>query len=790
MTIAGKINALVLVITMLLAAMATGFTAQREYHSRLDHVIDQSVTLLAGLPDLQVDMYFRKTENLHRTVARFLAPDAVSYVVLYDTNGEPLLRQSQAENGIPPHPAFATLRRGLSATEPGRLVARGKEIGGNSGMLTALLSRDALIQLTLPVYSALSPLIANLTPADFGAAVLRPDAIGSLHIIGYLQLAISPRAILLGIAPVIAAMAFVCVLLIWLSSYLSLTISRRITVPLSRMAQVADEIASGQLKEAVHVEGSGEVKEIATILNGIVSGLSKYKTRMDVDHQLLSMKVEERTSQLTRRNEELNKAVEEVTQTKDRLRQMAYYDSLTSLPNRRLFTEQLSLLLRLAQRNGETLALLFLDIDNFKRINDSLGHSAGDLLLREVGDRLSGSVRDSDVVAHYVESGPRIDVSRLGGDEFTVVLNHVEGRESVLMVAERLLASLSEPMVIGGHELVVTPSIGIALAPDDAQDVDGLLKAADTAMYHAKGSGKNTCLFYNKDMDAAGVERLQLEADIRRALENNEFVLHYQPQVDTRNGTVVGAEALVRWEHPEKGMIPPFRFIPLMEEMGFIGALGDWVLCEACRQMKEFENAGLKLPKVAVNVSALQFNPAFISRVKQVLQDTGLSPEKLELELTEGVVMDDANSTMQALADLKEMGVSLSIDDFGTGYSSLSYLSRFPLDELKIDRSFVVELDKSENDASLVVAIIAMARSMNLRLVAEGVETHAQYHFLTSNGAHVIQGYLFSKPVTAEELKPLLSPWHFMTEIQDMAAEVEQIMELVEEQPRSLSDLG
>jgi len=227
-----------------------------------------------------------------------------------------------------------------------------------------------------------------------------------------------------------------------------------------------------------------------------------------------------------------------------------------------------------------------------------------------------------------------------------------------------------------------------------------------------------------------------------------------------------------------------------MEEMGYIGALGDWVLCEACRQMKAFENDGLKLPKVAVNVSALQFNPAFISRVKQVLQDTGLAPEKLELELTEGVVMDDANTTIQALADIKQMGVSLSIDDFGTGYSSLSYLSRFPLDELKIDRSFVVELDKSENDASLVVAIIAMARSMNLRLVAEGVETHAQYHFLTSNGAHVIQGYLFSKPVTADELRPLLSPWHFMTDIQDMAAELEQTTELVEEQPRSLSDLG
>ena len=771
MTIAGKINALVLAITIFLGMIATGFTAQREYRSHLSHVTERTLALLAGLPDLQVDIYFRDMGKLEQTALRFMEPPSVSYLVLYDTDGELILQQSRDAGPPSTLPAFHLLRKGVSATEPGELVLRGEAPAGDD-LLTALTSKDTLVHLTLPVFSALSPLLQNLTAADFGAAVLQPDGIGSLHIIGYLQVAISPRSVLVGILPVIAATAFVSLILVILSSYLSLAITRRITVPLSRMARVADEIASGKLRDTVQVEGAGEVKEIATILNGIIAGLSNYKTRMDVDHQLLSMKVEERTSQLTRRNEELNKAVEEVTETKDRLRQMAYYDSLTALPNRRLFTEQLGLLLRLAKRNKETLALLFLDLDNFKRINDSLGHSAGDLLLREVGSRLAGCVRDSDVVAHYVEAGPRIDVSRLGGDEFTVVLNQIDSPESAGIVAQRLLESLGRPVVIDGHELVVTPSVGIAVAPDDAHDVEGLLRAADTAMYHAKAAGKNNYLFYRKDMDAASVDRLQLEVDIRRALERNEFILHYQPQVDTRNGTVVGAEALVRWEHPEKGMIPPFKFIPLMEEMGFIGELGDWVLREACRQMKAFEALGLKFPKVAVNVSALQFNPAFISRVKQVLQETGLAPAKLELELTEGVVMNDASATIQALADLKELGVSLSIDDFGTGYSSLSYLSRFPLDELKIDRSFVIEFDKSDNDASLVIAIIAMARSMNLRLVAEGVETHEQYHFLTANGAHVIQGYLFSKPVPAEELLPLLAPWHFMTQIQGMAGEV------------------
>jgi diguanylate cyclase (GGDEF)-like protein len=545
-------------------------------------------------------------------------------------------------------------------------------------------------------------------------------------------------------------------------------ITRRITAPLSRLAEAADEIAAGRLKQPVDISGSGEITDIAAILNGIIGGLSTYKTKMDVDHQLLSMKVEERTSQLSRRNEELNKAVKEVTETKDRLRQMAYYDSLTALPNRRLFGEQLDLLLRLAKRNEENLALLFLDLDNFKRINDSLGHSAGDRLLKEVGARLSNCVRDSDVVAHSVDSGSRIDVSRLGGDEFTVVLNQIDSPESAGRVAQRLIDALMQPMIIEGHELVITPSIGIAMAPGDAIDVEGLLKAADTAMYHAKSLGKNNYVFYESEMNAPGLERLRLESDLRKAVERCELELHYQPQVDTRNGAVVGAEALLRWKHPEHGLVPPFKFIPLAEEMGLIGELGEWALREACSQVMAFAEQGLKLPKVSVNVSALQFNRGFARTVQKILEDTGLDPATLELELTEGLLMDDASATVKSLQALKEIGVSLSIDDFGTGYSSLSYLSRFPLDELKIDRGFVTKFQESDNDASVVLAIIALAKSMNLRLVAEGVETQEQYQFLIGNGAHIIQGYLFSEPVTAEALKPLLAPWHFMHQIQQI----------------------
>jgi diguanylate cyclase (GGDEF)-like protein len=769
-TIAGRINVLVLAVTVSLGLLATGFTAVREYRNERELLRDGIAAVIPTSPDLQVYMYSQDIPGIGRVLEKFLQFPAVSYAAVYAPAGQVISLRIQAGQFPSEPPPFMLLRKGAGPTDRSEISLDDMQAEVLAGPMGLLTGAKTFTHLTLPVFSVVNPLEPDLSPADFAAAMLQPDSVASLHVAGYVQVAVNQRGLLYSVLPVVMPIFVVSLLLVFLSSYLCLLITRRVTAPLTRLAHVADDLASGKQAKTVKIEGSSEVKEIAAILNGIISGLSSYKTRMDVDHQLLSMKVQERNSQLTRRNEELNKAVQEVTETKDRLRQMAYYDSLTSLPNRRLFTEQLDLLLRLANRNGEMLALLFLDLDNFKRINDSLGHSAGDLLLREVAQRLSGCVRDSDVVAHYVESGPTIDVSRLGGDEFTVVLNQIDRPESAGLVAQRLIEALLQPMVIEGHELVVTPSIGIAVAPVDASDVDGLLKAADTAMYHAKASGKNNCLYYNSDMDAAGVDRLQLEADLRRALEREEFVLHYQPQVDTRNGSVVGAEALVRWEHPDKGMIPPFKFIPLVEEMGLIGQLGDWVLREACRQMKEFEVMGVKLPKVAVNVSALQFNPTFIRSVREVLEQTGLEPSRLELELTEGVVMDDGKSTLQALNDLKDIGVSLSIDDFGTGYSSLSYLSRFPLDELKIDRSFVIELDKSESDASLVVAIIAMARSMNLRLVAEGVETREQYEFLTGNGAHVIQGYLFSKPVPADELQVLLAPWHFMEIIQSMTA--------------------
>ena len=770
MTIAGNINTLLIAIALTLACLVTGYTAQREYRLERDRLIERSAAAVLSQPDLQLQIYYRNEQKLRRVLDGLLSFYGVAYAAVYDASGQLLLRQNQIGALAYPLPPFRAIRSGYTEAEQGAVLLDTDLAPAAYGWLAALTGGNRLLHLTIPVFAVINPYRSGLSPTDFALAMAQPRTGGSRYVIGYVHLGISHVGLMLGVAPFVAAVFLACMLVVLLCSVITLSVTRRITAPLAHLALAAERLSAGNLEEVVKVEGSGEVREITATLNRIMGGLSSYKTKMEVNHQLLSMKVEERTSQLSRRNDELDKAVTEVTQTRDRLRQLAYYDSLTALPNRRLFTEQLNLLIRLARRNDSKLALLFLDLDNFKRINDSLGHSAGDLLLREVGVRLAQCVRESDVVAHYIETGPRIDVSRLGGDEFTVVLNQIDTTEVAREVAERVIAALVEPMTIEGHELVVTPSIGIALCPDHAADVEGLLKAADTAMFHAKSSGKNNFLFYDGAMDAAGVERLQLETDLRKAVERNELLLHYQPQVDTRTGDVVGAEALLRWQHPQHGFIPPDKFVPLAEELGLIGRLGDWVLLEACRQMKQFEAQGLWLPKITVNISALQFTPLFVRRVRNALLHSAMAPSALELELTEGIMMANDAITVEALHELKALGVKLAIDDFGTGYSSLSYLSRFPLDVLKIDRSFVVDFDKSDNDASLVIAIIAMATSMNLQLVAEGVESREQYRFLTDNGVHVIQGYLFSKPVTGQEMQPLLAPRHFMEEVRKIQA--------------------
>ncbi len=774
MTVAARINLLVLLLLLAGGSLLLGYILKSEYQYERNRLLDGASTLVLSQPQLQTAIYYGDSAVLEETLSRVIAlSEAVIYAAVQTPSGDTLAARTRAGVAAQTIPGIRQLRRSGSPLDTGRERRASEDVPEGYAWLAALAMGEVIDDLTLPVVSRVNPVREGISRSDFAAALVSPDPVSSLHVVSYVHLGISRTLMLASVLP---SLTFALVLyLVFMVVTLSVTflLTRRISSPLSRLARIADDIARGEIDESLNLEATGEVREVAMLLTTIISGVNVRRKQMDVDHRLLSMKVDERTQQLSRRNEELRRAVSEISQTKERLRQMAYFDSLTALPNRRLFTEQLSLLLRLARRNKHTLALLFLDLDNFKRINDSLGHNAGDSLLREVGLRLASCVRESDVVSHYVEDGelgddPRIDVSRLGGDEFTVVLNQIERPEDAGLVARRLLETMAEPIILDGQEVVITPSIGIAIAPRDADTVDELLKAADAAMYRAKGQGRNDFAFFDREMHDAGVERLRLESDLRRAIERDELVLHYQPQIDTRSGDVVGAEALLRWQHPEQGLVPPFKFIPLAEELGLIDELGDWVLEAACRRVVELDAAGHRLETIAVNVSALEFTDALSERVSRVLRETGLAPSRLVLELTEGIAIQDTGEMLRRLHSLKALGVRLSIDDFGTGYSSLNYLSRFPLDDLKIDRSFVIEFDKSDADASLVSAIIAMGKNLNLKLVAEGVETREQYTFLTNQGARIIQGYLFSKPIAAEDLVVLLRPAYFMPLIADL----------------------
>ncbi|MBP1931674.1 putative bifunctional diguanylate cyclase/phosphodiesterase [Ammoniphilus resinae] len=436
--------------------------------------------------------------------------------------------------------------------------------------------------------------------------------------------------------------------------------------------------------------------------------------------------------------------ITERKQAEEMIKYMAYHDSLTQLPNRNLFNERLKQALANAERNEANVAVLFIDLDRFKVINDSLGHAFGDLLLKSVSHRLQGCLREYDTIA------------RQGGDEFTVILYDCS-QESAKIVAERMISELAYPFVLNNHEVTISPSIGISLYPIDGTNPDTLIRNADRAMYQAKDQGKNNYQFYEKDMEAQYTKRLKLENDLRKALARKEFVLYYQPQVDIRNHEVIGVEALIRWNHPETGFISPAEFIPLAEETGLIVPIGEWVLYTACLQNKAWQDAGFNPMRMSVNLSARQFRQADIDvLVARVLKETGLDPQYLDLEITENMSMFDVDMTTEILQKLKRLGVSISIDDFGTGYSSLNYLKRFPIDSLKIDQSFVHDIHSDTDDAAIVKAILAMAHSLDLKVVAEGVETERQLSFLKEQRCDQAQGYYFNRPLSAEHLESML----------------------------------
>jgi diguanylate cyclase (GGDEF)-like protein/PAS domain S-box-containing protein len=424
---------------------------------------------------------------------------------------------------------------------------------------------------------------------------------------------------------------------------------------------------------------------------------------------------------------------------------LAEHDFLTGLPNRVLLNDRVNQAITLAQRRTKRLAILFLDLDGFKHINDSLGHSIGDKLLQSIAKRLVDCVRGSDTV------------SRQGGDEFVVLLSEMEQPQDAAITATRMLHAVAKAHSVDQHDLHVTTSIGLSVYPDDGLDAETLIKNADTAMYQAKENGRQSYQFFKPAMNVRAVERQSIEESLRRALERQEFAIHYQPKISLKTGQITGAEALIRWTHPVRGPVSPGQFIPVAEDCGLILPIGNWVLREACKQARTWLNSGLPLSTMAVNISAMEFRDEhFLDGIFEILEDTGLDSKCLELELTESVLMKRAESTESILKTLRARGVQVAVDDFGTGYSSLSYLRKFPIDALKIDQSFVRQITTAPDETTIVTAIISMGRSLNLRVVAEGVETQTELAFLQAHQCEEAQGYFFSRPVPATQFASLL----------------------------------
>ncbi|HJU50360.1 MAG TPA: EAL domain-containing protein, partial [Pseudogulbenkiania sp.] len=429
----------------------------------------------------------------------------------------------------------------------------------------------------------------------------------------------------------------------------------------------------------------------------------------------------------------------------ERIQFLAHFDVLTGLPNRAHIQDRVELAIQNATRDNERLALLLLDLDRFKTINESLGHSAGDALLQVLAERIRSTLLTGEVVA------------RQGGDEFIVLLPLIADPGSAALAAERIREVLEPPVELFNHSISITPSIGISVFPDDGRDFETLVRNADAAMYHAKSAGRNSYKFYTADLNARAREILEIESQLRYALDRDEFVLHYQPQVNLKTGQIIGAEALIRWQHPDLGLLGPVRFIEVAEERGFIVQIGNWVIQEACRQLSHWRRQGLPRISLAVNLSTLQFKQQDLAvNLQRALSAHGLVGSDLDVEVTESVIMEDVETTIHTIDRIKSMGLQLSIDDFGTGYSSLSYLKRFKADKLKIDRSFVRDIPMDADDSAIARAIINMAKNLNMTVIAEGVETIEQWKFLDREGCHAAQGYLLAKPVPAKEFEKLL----------------------------------
>ncbi|BAN34936.1 diguanylate cyclase/phosphodiesterase [Sulfuricella denitrificans skB26] len=539
--------------------------------------------------------------------------------------------------------------------------------------------------------------------------------------LGSIYIQASLYAVYIQLAWYSAAILAIMAISLLVANIILLRMQKKITDPILSLARTSKTIFElGDYTVRAHSDTSDEIGQLANSFNLMLDRIQK-------------------------RDSELEAEIMQRKRIEIRLDRLAHFDNVTNLSNRHFFNERLGSLVGRALQFKERAVVMFIDLDNFKIVNDTLGHDAGDALLRIVAERLSKTLRFGDVI------------SRIGGDEFAIILENVEKISQAVKVAEKCLSSLAEPILIDGNELYIGASIGISACPDDASNMHELLKHADTAMYYAKNKGKNTYQVFLPDMKEGAQKRLTLESSLRRALERQEFALYYQPQIDLKTRRMIGVEALIRWMHPELGIVNPVEFIPIAEENGLIVPIGEWVLKTACLQLKVWHDLGLTHLSMSVNLSGRQLKEDnLVERIKQIVREAEADPSALHLELTESMLMDAGTMTIEKLEQICAIGIQLEIDDFGTGYSSMSYLKRYPITTLKVDKSFVRELPENTDDAAITTAIIAMAHSLKMHVMAEGVETDEQAEFLQSNGCRNAQGYLFSRPVPAEQIGKLL----------------------------------
>jgi len=542
----------------------------------------------------------------------------------------------------------------------------------------------------------------------------------------------------------IVAGVLLCSLLLTIA--LSTRMSRIITDPLLRLSAIARRITT-ERNYSLRVGGQekDELGNLIADFNAMLDEIQARDNALEEHKHMLEERVGQRTRELKIANRELESAKEEAESVARRMEYHAHHDALTGLPNRTLLNDRISTELSHARRQHSVMALLFLDLDRFKLINDSLGHATGDQLLRVISRRLSSCVRDEDTVA------------RLGGDEFMVLLPRISGSADAGRIGRKIIDCLVAPVRCNGHELHITTSIGISVYPYDGRDAETLVKNADISMYRAKELGRNKVVYYTPEMNAGSRKQLALETNLRKAVDNNELQLHYQPKVDINMNRIVGVEALLRWEHPSMGFISPLEFIPIAEDSGLISPIGEWVLHTAFAALGDWHAAGYHDITMAINLSSSQLvRPGLENIVEAALATAGINPGMAELEITENVAMQNIDSAIATLTRLKQMGIRIAMDDFGTGYSSLGYLRRLPVDVVKIDQSFVHGIPESKEDILIAQAIIAMARSLNLSLVVEGIENARQLRFFRQQGCDIVQGYLFSEPVSADEILKVL----------------------------------